>query len=1112
MKKNLLACSTMLLSAFVYAVNVSTAEDFAAQITADSSASITLTADIDCSNWVSIPSFSGSIDGAGFKIMNLDAPLFTEISNASNISNIKFVDANIALTAGNTLVGCLAETISAVDITIDNLSFDGCSVSSTVKNCKNSMIAGKIQVTGTATIQNCVVSSSCVLSCASAGMTAGLFGQVVATGSAANVTISKCDNATQVLFNNSTHSFGGIAGNVDANLGLVSFVDCTNRSSVASTRKNCSFGGIAYSVSSLNSSNLGRAVFNRCINYGGTSFTGGNTATVHIGGILGYAKLPEVTVDSCINYGDLISLNESTSYIGGIIGTILTPIKRTILIYNTASLGNLNGYQVGGFMGLLTHGANYTTTRWKVISCIQTGEMTCRNEKGVPGGAVGMLNSGVQFPEMDFSGTIFNTDVLIGAMADGASTSSVLTDSCVYVPLSNNLVDGGDLNILNGYKECNLWKQGSNTPILKIMPEEPAPDIITVTFKDSAEFDSAVIATYNIARGGFVIPPADPAHDNFTFVNWSIEDFSQITEDTEIVATYLAGNLEYTVRFYDWDGSLIDETQTIQYGEDAIAPADPVREGYVFTGWDSDFTNVIADVDVFATYTIANVYIESAEDFATVLPAATVPAVTYHLKNDIVLPETWESIDFIANFNGGGYTISNLSQVPVFSTLYGNAYNFVLDGYNSETETNTVVSLKGDYAKYGAVATILDGGRISDVVVKNLLIKSSRHSTIGMIVSEMRNGAVIQRVLADESCEIRLINQSYVGGLVGEFTHTDVFAPKDENGDTIIGAALVSVLDSTNSTPIVVVGSGDSTAAGLVGMANLGNSTFKFELVVSNCVNYADITPDENLVSTSNFHIAGLVGEREYNNNVDAGVLLVCDCINYGDIYTMGNSGSYAGFLAHTYRAAKSTFYRCVNKGKIGGLLTPQNEPMTNGVAGGFIASLELYAANPMSFYDCANYGDVSCGLDAGGFLGRATGNGGHTLAFSFVNCANYGEISTNNAEPTNLGQAFVGLDVGMEHGTCTITVSNCLFTAENIYGRIAEQKSEDKVRLKFGNNQFFVTGEENVRVMNKELNTYAEENQREPWVVGLVDQQMIPELQIFADRIASVGTYIILK
>ena len=47
---------------------------------------------------------------------------------------------------------------------------------------------------------------------------------------------------------------------------------------------------------------------------------------------------------------------------------------------------------------------------------------------------------------------------------------------------------------------------------------------------------------------------------------------------------------------------------------------------------------------------------------------------------------------------------------------------------------------------------------------------------------------------------------------------------------------------------------------------------------------------------------------------------------------------------------------------------------------------------------------------------------------------------------------------------------------------------------------------------MNKELNTYAEENQRETWVVGLVDQQMIPELQIFADRIASVGTYIILK
>ena len=350
-------------------------------------------------------------------------------------------------------------------------------------------------------------------------MTAGLFGQVVATGSAANVTISKCDNATQVVFNNTTQNFGGIAGNVDVNLGLVSFADCTNRSSVATSKKNCSFGGIAYTVSSLNSSNLGSAIFNRCINYGEISFSGANSSTVNIGGIIAYTKYSAITIDSCINYGDFISLNDSTSYIGGIIGSILTPIKRTILIYNTASLGDLTGYQVGGFMGYLTHGVSYTSTRWKVISSIQSCEMTCRNEKGVPGGAVGILNSGVQYPEMDFSGTIFTTDVLIGCKVEGASTSSVLTDSCVYIPLSNNLVDGGDLNILNDYNECDLWKQGANTPILKIMPDEPAPDIITVTFKESAEFDSAVIATYNIARGGSVIPPAEPVHDNFTFVN-----------------------------------------------------------------------------------------------------------------------------------------------------------------------------------------------------------------------------------------------------------------------------------------------------------------------------------------------------------------------------------------------------------------------------------------------------------------------------------------------------------------------------------------------------------------------------------------------------------------
>ncbi len=59
----------------------------------------------------------------------------------------------------------------------------------------------------------------------------------------------------------------------------------------------------------------------------------------------------------------------------------------------------------------------------------------------------------------------------------------------------------------------------------------------------------------------------------------------------------------HTVVFKDWDGTVID-TQTVNDGEAATAPESPTREGYTFAGWDTDFSNVTTDLEVTATYTI----------------------------------------------------------------------------------------------------------------------------------------------------------------------------------------------------------------------------------------------------------------------------------------------------------------------------------------------------------------------------------------------------------------------------------------------------------------------------------------------------------------------------
>jgi uncharacterized repeat protein (TIGR02543 family) len=58
------------------------------------------------------------------------------------------------------------------------------------------------------------------------------------------------------------------------------------------------------------------------------------------------------------------------------------------------------------------------------------------------------------------------------------------------------------------------------------------------------------------------------------------------------------------VIFKSWDNTVI-ETQTVDYGEAATAPADhPTRAGYTFSGWDKAFDSVTSDLTVTAQYTL----------------------------------------------------------------------------------------------------------------------------------------------------------------------------------------------------------------------------------------------------------------------------------------------------------------------------------------------------------------------------------------------------------------------------------------------------------------------------------------------------------------------------
>ena len=147
--------------------------------------------------------------------------------------------------------------------------------------------------------------------------------------------------------------------------------------------------------------------------------------------------------------------------------------------------------------------------------------------------------------------------------------------------------------------------------ITAVYAESPLPQF-TVTFVD---WDGTVLKTELVKQGFGAQAPEDPTREGYTFTGWD-KDFSVITEDITVTALYTVNT--YTVNFFDWNGEIIS-TQSVEYGKSAQAPENPIREGYTFTGWDKDFSNIIADLDVYALYEINTYTVTFADWDGTVL-------------------------------------------------------------------------------------------------------------------------------------------------------------------------------------------------------------------------------------------------------------------------------------------------------------------------------------------------------------------------------------------------------------------------------------------------------------------------------------------------------------
>lgn len=120
-------------------------------------------------------------------------------------------------------------------------------------------------------------------------------------------------------------------------------------------------------------------------------------------------------------------------------------------------------------------------------------------------------------------------------------------------------------------------------------------NVYTVTF---ADYNGVILKTEKVEYLGSATAPSNPTRTGYTFAKWD-KDFSSITSNITVTAIYTINT--YTVTFVDWDETVLKE-EVVEYLRSATAPSNPYRDGYIFIGWDKNYSNITSNLRITAQY------------------------------------------------------------------------------------------------------------------------------------------------------------------------------------------------------------------------------------------------------------------------------------------------------------------------------------------------------------------------------------------------------------------------------------------------------------------------------------------------------------------------------
>ena len=176
---------------------------------------------------------------------------------------------------------------------------------------------------------------------------------------------------------------------------------------------------------------------------------------------------------------------------------------------------------------------------------------------------------------------IENPFAITGKSSDNRTFSSnTFNNATLYVPKGT----------IDKYRETDGWKDFASI-------EEKKADIYKLIYLvDNLEYKS-----YDIEEGDPITPEAEPTKEGYTFSGWSEIPEVMPAHDVTVTGSFSINkyNLTYIV-----DGEVY-RSYKIKYGSTIIPEAEPVKEGYTFSGWSEIPEEMPAhDVTVTGTFVI----------------------------------------------------------------------------------------------------------------------------------------------------------------------------------------------------------------------------------------------------------------------------------------------------------------------------------------------------------------------------------------------------------------------------------------------------------------------------------------------------------------------------